>query len=234
VLRVTATALAARADRAAQLRAAGDAAAADAEAAAGAALLGVAADGASYPARPKAVLGPEGRGWLARCEAEYARLTGTNSPDGWERVLAEFGPVYVYETARTQWRLAEALVEAGRRDEAAAVWRAARDTAAGLRAAPLGAALDALARRARLDLGNGNGSRGGHGAGSAGASPLAALTDREREVLNLIVRGMSNREIGAQLFITPKTASVHVSNILGKLGASSRTEAAAIAHREGA
>jgi DNA-binding CsgD family transcriptional regulator len=234
VLRVTATALAARADRAAQLRAAGDAAAADAEAAAGAALLGVAADGASYPARPKAVLGPEGRGWLARCEAEYARLTGTNSPDAWERVLAEFGPVYVYETARTQWRLAEALVEAGRRDEAAAVWRAARDTAAGLRAAPLGAALDALARRARLDLGNGNGSRGGHGAGSAGASPLAALTDREREVLNLIVRGMSNREIGAQLFITPKTASVHVSNILGKLGASSRTEAAAIAHREGA
>ena len=232
VLRVTATALAARADRAAQLRAAGDAAAADAEAAAGAALLGVAADGASYPARPKAVLGPEGRGWLARCEAEYARLTGANSPDGWERVLAEFGPVYVYETARTQWRLAEALVEAGRRDEAAAVWRAARDTAARLRAAPLGAALDALARRARLDLGNG--SRGGHGAGSAGASPLAALTDREREVLNLLARGMSNREIGAELFITPKTASVHVSNILGKLSASSRTEAAAIAHREGA
>ena len=64
-------------------------------------------------------------------------------------MLAEFGPGYVYETARTQWRLAEALVEAGRRDEAAAVWRAARDTATRLRAAPLGAALDDLARRAR-------------------------------------------------------------------------------------
>jgi DNA-binding CsgD family transcriptional regulator len=232
VIRVTATALAARADRAAQLRAAGDASGADAEAAAGAALLGVAREGASYPARPKAVLGPEGRGWLARCEAEYARLTGTNSPDAWERVLAEFGPGYVYETARAQWRLAEALVEAGRRDEAAVVWLAARDTASRLRAAPLGAALDDLARRARLDPRNGN--RGGHGNGSGGTSPLAVLTDREREVLGLLARGMSNREIGTELFITPKTASVHVSNILGKLGAASRTEAAAIAYREGA
>src|SRR6185312_4940829 len=180
----------------------------------------------------KAVLGPEGRGWLARCEAEYARLTGTNSPDVWERVLAEFGPGYVYETARTQWRLAEALVEAGRRDEAAEVWHEARDTASRLRAAPLGTALDDLARRARLDPGNG--TRGGPGNGSVGRSPLAALTDREREVLSLLAKGMSNREIGTELFITPKTASVHVSNILGKLGAASRTEAAAIAYREGA
>jgi DNA-binding CsgD family transcriptional regulator len=227
VIRVTAIALAARADRAAQLRAAGDAAAADAEAARGAPLLAVAREGASYPARPKAVLGPEGRGWLARCEAEYARLTGANSPDAWERVLAEFGPGYVYETARTQWRLAEALVEDGRRDEAAAVWRAARDTASRLRAAPLGAALDDLARRARLD--HANGHRGGHGDGPGGTSPLASLTDREREVLSLLVKGMSNREIGTELFITAKTASVHVSNILAKLGAVSRTEAAAIA-----
>jgi DNA-binding CsgD family transcriptional regulator len=230
VIRVTAIALAARADRAAQLRATGDASGADAEAAAGAALLGVAREGASYPARPKAVLGPEGRGWLARCEAEYARLTGTNSPDVWERVLAEFGPGYVYETARTQWRLAEALVEEGRRDEAAAVWRAARDTASRLRAVPLGAALDDLARRARLGPVN----RAGHGDEAGGTSPLSALTDREREVLSLLARGMSNREIGTELFITPKTASVHVSNILGKLGAASRTEAAAIAYREGA
>jgi DNA-binding CsgD family transcriptional regulator len=238
VIRVTAIALAARADRAAQLRATGDAAGAGAEAAAGAALLGVAREGAGYPARPKAVLGPEGRGWLARCEAEYARLTGTNSPDAWERVLDEFGPGYVYETARTQWRLAEALVEDGRRDEAAAVWRVARDTASRLRAAPLGAALDDLARRARLNHGArldpGGGNRGGDGDRPGDTSPLAALTDREREVLGLLARGMSNREIGAELFITPKTASVHVSNILSKLGAASRTEAAAIAYRESA
>ena len=62
---------------------------------------------------------------------------------------------------------------------------------------------------------------------------LAALTSREREVLRLIAAGRSNREIASVLFIAPKTASVHVSNILGKLGAASRTEAAAIAHREG-
>jgi DNA-binding NarL/FixJ family response regulator len=179
--------------------------------------------------------GPEARGWLARCEAEYARLTGTNSPERWERVLAGFGPGYVYETARARWRLAEALAEAGRRDEAAAVWRTARATAAELRAVPLGAALDDLARRARLDPGHGNGhSSGPVGHGSAGTSPLAVLTDREHEVLRLLARGMSNREIGLELFITPKTASVHVSNILGKLGAASRTEAAAIAYREGA
>jgi DNA-binding NarL/FixJ family response regulator len=121
---------------------------------------------------------------------------------------------------------------AGRRDEAAAAWRAARETASRLRAAPLGAALDDLARRAGLDPGTGN--RGGHGGGPGGPGPLAALTDREREVLSLLARGLSNREIGAELFITPKTASVHVSNILAKLGAGSRTEAAAIAYREGA
>jgi DNA-binding CsgD family transcriptional regulator len=232
VIRVTAIALAARADRAALLRATGDAAGADAEAAAGAPLLNVAADGAIFPARPKAVLGPEGRGWLARCEAEYARLTGANSPERWERVLAEFGPGYVYEIARTQWRLAEALVEAGRRDEAAAVWCAARDTAARLGAAPLSAALNDLARRARLDHGNRGGHGRGHGPGGAG--PFASLTDRELEVLRLLARGMSNREIGTELFITTKTASVHVSNILAKLGAASRTEAAAMAYREGA
>ena len=227
VIRVTATALAARADRAAALRAAGDTAGAGEHAAAGAALLELAREGARYPARPKAVLGPEGRGWLARCEAEYARLTGRNAPGQWEQVLAEFGPGYVYERARAQWRLAEALAGDGRRDEAAAVCREARATASRLRAAPLAAALDQLARRARLDPAN------GHARGPGDRGPLAALTEREREVLTLLGRGKSNREIGSALFITPKTASVHVSNILGKLGAASRTEAAAIAHREG-
>src|SRR6202012_4765528 len=139
---VTAIALAARADRAVQCRLAGDPAGAGAEAAAGAGLLDGAREGASWPGRPKAVLGPEGRGWLARCEAEYARLTGANSPEGWERGLGGFGARYPSETARTQWRLAEALMEPGRRDEADAAWRAARDTASRLRAAPLGAALD--------------------------------------------------------------------------------------------
>jgi DNA-binding NarL/FixJ family response regulator len=57
------------------------------------------------------------------------------------------------------------------------------------------------------------------------------LTEREQEVLDLLAAGRSNREIAAALFISPKTASVHVSNILAKLGAASRTEAAALARR---
>ena len=69
--------------------------------------------------------------------------------------------------------------------------------------------------------------------GHGGRGPLAGLTDREREVLRLLAAGHSNKEIGTELFISPKTVSVHVSNILAKLRAASRTEAAAIAHREG-
>jgi DNA-binding NarL/FixJ family response regulator len=226
VLRVAATAIAAHADRAGAMRAAGDLDGAAAEVAAAGELVGLAREGASYPARPKARLGPEGRGSLARCLAEYERARGGNSPAAWEAVLDAFGPGYVYETARAQWRLAESLAAAGRREEAATAWRSAAGTAARLRAAPLAAALDDLARRARLDVGPGRSTRSDIGA-------VAALTDRELEVLGLLARGLSNREIGTELFITPKTASVHVSNILAKLGAASRTEAAAIAHREG-
>ena len=63
--------------------------------------------------------------------------------------------------------------------------------------------------------------------------PRATLTPRESEILALVAEGRSNGEIGRQLFISTKTVSVHVSNILGKLGAAGRTEAAAIARREG-
>jgi DNA-binding CsgD family transcriptional regulator len=225
VIRPAGVALGARADRAVLARSGGDDALAASEVAAAERLLQVAQEGERYPTRPAKVLGPEGRGWLARCEAEYQRARGHNRPENWERVLAEFGPGYVYETARTQWRLAEALAEAGRRDEAAGLWAAAIATAGKLGAAPLRAALDDLRRRARLDP----------QASDCGApsGPAGSLTGRERDVLRLVALGKSNREIAAELFIAPKTASVHVSNILGKLGAASRTEAAAIAHREG-
>ena len=225
-IRVAAVALSARADRAFVARKAGITTAVAAEEAAGALLLDVAREAARYPARPKSVLGPEGRGWLARAEAEYQRLIGLNTPAGWEKTLAEFRPGYVYETARTQWRLAEALAGSGRPREAADVCRAASATAAELRAEPLRAALDDLARRLGLDAG------GSRDAVRDGASSVAALTRREREVLRLMSRGLSNRQIGEELFITRKTASVHVSNILAKLGAATRTEAAAIARAE--
>jgi len=223
VIRPATVALSARADRARQSRAAGDDDAARAELTAADDLRQVAREGAAYARRPKFILGPEGRGWLARAEAEYRRASGDNDPQAWQTVLDEFGPEYVYEIARTRWRLAEALAEAGRRDEAADQWRQAAHTADKLKARPLRAALDDLARRARI------GTPEQHGDGAV----LASLTSREREVLRLIAAGRSNREIASALFIAPKTASVHVSNILGKLGAASRTEAAAIAHREG-
>jgi DNA-binding NarL/FixJ family response regulator len=59
------------------------------------------------------------------------------------------------------------------------------------------------------------------------------LTERERQVLELVAGGATNREIGEQLHMAEKTASVHVSRILGKLDVRSRTEAAAVAHRHG-
>jgi len=223
VIRPAAVALSARANRAVQARVTGDDQAANAELAAAGDLLRLAREGAAFPKRPKFILGPEGRGWLARAEAEYRRAAGGNDPQAWQAVLDAFGPAYMYEIARTRWRLAEALAEAGNRDEAEQQWRQAAHAADALGARPLRRALDDLARRARI--------------GTAPDQPdravLASLTSREREVLRLIAAGRSNREIASVLFIAPKTASVHVSNILGKLGAASRTEAAAIAHREG-
>ncbi|HMH35300.1 MAG TPA: response regulator transcription factor, partial [Streptosporangiaceae bacterium] len=222
-IRPAAVAMCALADRAVQARATGDDTAAAAAVTAAGELLRIAREGAAFPKRPKFILGPEGRGWLARAEAEYRRADGDNDPQAWQAVLDAFGPGYVYEIARTRWRLAEALAEAGRRDEAAEQWHQAVQTADRLAARPLRRALDDLARRARIGTAEARGD----------GAVLASLTSREREVLRLIAAGRSNREIASVLFIAPKTASVHVSNILGKLGAASRTEAAAIAHREG-
>ena len=235
VIRPAAVGVAAHADRAAQARAAGDPARAGTEAEAARVLLAQAHEGATASFRPRAVLGPEGQGWLARAEAEYRRAQGDNDPAAWRAVLDAFGSAFVYETARTRWRLAEALAEAGDRTAAQEQWDQAAAIADRLRAAPLRAALTSLARRARLAD---HGAQPGTSLAPAAGAPdgtgaaLSALTTREREVLRLIAAGRSNREIGAELFISAKTASVHVSNILGKLGVASRTEAAAIAHRE--
>ncbi len=226
VIRPAAVALSAHADRAVSALLAGDDGAAAAEQAAAEEMVHIARQGAAFIKRVKFKLGPEGRGWLARAEAEYRRARGENDPAAWQAVIDEFSPAFCYEIARGRWRLAEALAEAGDRDAASEQWRFAAQTADKLGARPLRHALDDLARRARIGV---------HHDGATGdaGTVLAGLTSREREVLRLISAGRSNREIAAVLFIAPKTASVHVSNILGKLGVGSRTEAAAIAHREG-
>jgi DNA-binding CsgD family transcriptional regulator len=223
VIRVAAIGLAAHAGRAVRARGAGDSRTEKAEVKAAKALIAVAREGAAYPRHPKFVLGIDARGWLARAEAEWGRARGKNDPAAWQAVLNAFGPAFVYESARARWRLAEALAEKGLRERAEHEWKLAMATVERLGAVPLLTALADLARRARL------------GPRPAAYPPgvLAALTPREQEVLELLAEGCSNREIAAKLYIAPKTASVHVSNILAKLGASSRTEAAAIAYREG-
>jgi DNA-binding CsgD family transcriptional regulator len=169
----------------------------------------------------KAGLGVDGRGWLARVEAELRRTAGHNDPANWQAVAESFGPAFRYEAARTRWRLAEALAEAGLRDEAQREWQLAATAAEELGATRLQAAVADLGRRARL------------GPGRPRSTPLGSLTAREREVLQLVAAGRSNREIASELFISGKTVSVHVSSILAKLGAASRTEAAAIARDTG-
>jgi DNA-binding CsgD family transcriptional regulator len=236
VIRPAAVGLSALADRAWQARAAGDAERAKDAVQAARNLVEIAREGAAFPARPGFALGVDGRGWLARAEAEWRRAQGDNDPAAWQAVVDAFGPVFVYETARSRWRLAEALAEAGRRDEAQHELLRAVETAERIGAGPLRAALADLARRARLSdraVSPAAAARGGRAGGAAARDPLAGLTDREVEVLRLLAAGQSNKEIGAKLFIAPKTASVHVSNILAKLGAASRTEAAAIAHAQG-
>ena len=78
--------------------------------------------------------------------------------------------------------------------------------------------------------GEASGAGGAGGVTGAGGAAGFGLTAREREVLALVAAGRSNRDIANELFISPKTASVHVSNILGKLGAATRGEAGAQAH----
>ena len=97
-----------------------------------------------------------------------------------------------------------------------------------LSAAPLLAAVAAVARRARVPIAT--------EAPSAAPAPAAApfgLTVREVEVLHLLADGATNRQIARTLFISERTAAVHVSHILAKLGAGTRQQAAAAAHRAG-
>ncbi len=233
-IRVAAIGLAAEADRAEAARAAGDEGTATAALEGAGRLIGIARQGAAYSRRPHWVLGVEGRAWLCRAEAEYLRAIGDDDPDAWQVVVDAFGPAFVYETARSRWRLAHSLVRAGRRDKAEKAWAEAVAVAERLGARPLLSRLTELGRRARFS--SGAVEKAAVPAGTRDnrdSNVLGRLTPRERDVLRLIALGRSNREIANELFIAPKTASVHVSNILAKLGASTRTEAAAIAHADG-
>ena len=158
-------------------------------------------------------------GWLAVLDAEAARVAGEDTPALWSDAAdAMTDRGHAEQALYAQVRLVDAMVRAG---EAEAAVGLLGDTLA--RARQLGAAwivgqLELLARRHRLKV-----------AGAPPARDAGLLTPREREVLALLAQGHTNRAIGERLFITEKTASVHVSNILAKLGASNRVEAAAMA-----
>jgi DNA-binding CsgD family transcriptional regulator len=215
--------LSVEADRAEHARAVGDTAVLTDAVAAGRALL-ERVRAAVERARPTGLAHDvHVRGRQAKAEAEWTRLQGHSDPARWRAAVEAFSYGNVYAVARCQWRLAEALLGAGDREQATAAARAAHQAATRLGAAPLQSALEALARRGRLDL----------GVGLPAQRALAGLTPRELEILRLLVEGRSNRQIAEQLFISGKTASVHVTNLTAKLGVHSRLEAAAMARRLG-
>ena len=154
---------------------------------------------------------------------------GSPDPDGPRgRLAAADAAVAAWETAGQPYQTAIALTHAA---WVALTERAGQQAKARLlRAAPIAQRLGAAPLAARIaELSRQAGAGGA--AAAAGGGP--GLTGREQEVLKLVAAGQSNREIAAALVISPKTASVHVSNILAKLGVATRTEAAVRAHELG-
>jgi DNA-binding CsgD family transcriptional regulator len=159
---------------------------------------------------------------IASATAEMDRLTGESDPTSWANAAAAWASIpEPYPQAYALYREAEALVPVDRKQSAAPL-REAQSLAARMGAAPLQSAIENLARRSGVPLDQVSRES------TDGASDGYGLTSREREVLSLIARGRTDQEIAKELFISPKTASVHVSNVKGKLGASSRIEAASM------
>ncbi|MBC2902948.1 helix-turn-helix transcriptional regulator [Streptomyces cupreus] len=160
--------------------------------------------------------------------AELHRAEGHAPVDLWSTVVTAFEQLQrPYDLARVRHRLAEALLTAGGEEDrapAAELLRLAHAVAEHLGARPLADEVTSLARRARLPL---------TPDAPRTSTDTLGLTSREHDVLRLVSAGRTNRQIAEELFISPKTASVHVSNILAKLGVAGRGEAAAVAHRMG-
>jgi DNA-binding CsgD family transcriptional regulator len=173
--------------------------------------------------------GPEFEAHLAAAEAEWTRVQGASDPERWQAAAEAWDKAgQPYPAAYARWHLTQARLAAADREQADRTLRQAHATATRLGARPLREQLEQLARRARIDL-----AAAPKAAGPVSAAPAEGLglTPREVEVLRLVAEGRSNRQIAQALFISAKTASVHVSNILAKLGVATRVEAAAVAHR---
>jgi len=185
------------------------------------------------------VLGP----LLDVVHAEAARLAGRGDPVLWLAAAARFDALpQPYLAAYARWRAAEAELRArGTRGEATEPLLLAHEAAARLGAVPLRRRIERLAVRARIDLARAPAdlpsalrpSRISEDGRSLQPARPAGLSVREVEVLRLVAQGLSNGAIAERLFITRKTAGVHVTHILDKLGVTNRVEAAMVAARLG-
>jgi DNA-binding CsgD family transcriptional regulator/tetratricopeptide (TPR) repeat protein len=174
--------------------------------------------------------GPIEQAFLVEGTAEMARARGRGGAREWAHAAETWEAVErPYPAAVSRWREAEAHVLAGDRERASQAAKQAVEVAARLGARWLVAEATGLAERARLSLGD-----PGADAEAVAETPEDpfGLTPRERQVLALLAEGATNKQIGAALFMAEKTASVHVSRILAKLGVQGRTQAAAVAHRQ--
>jgi DNA-binding NarL/FixJ family response regulator/predicted negative regulator of RcsB-dependent stress response len=184
---------------------------------------------------------PEIEAHAATATAERARLDGSSAPARWAVAQAAWDELHMtHHAAYARWRRAEALLAVhGGRDEARALLAESHSACVLMGAEPLRGEIEALARRARIEL-------PGPATPPADAeeptqaqtqtqSPAEALglTARELDVLALLADGRTNRQIAEALYISVKTAGAHVSSILRKLDATTRTQAAAVALHAG-
>jgi DNA-binding CsgD family transcriptional regulator/tetratricopeptide (TPR) repeat protein len=172
---------------------------------------------------------PRATALAGMCRGELDRIRATADPDTWDRAADAWDAAgRPAPAAYARFRSADARLAARHeRKPVVARLRDAHAAAAQLGAIPLLTEIERLARHARIDL-----ASAGRTEADATRDPLS-LTEREAEVIRHVAAGRSNQQIADALFITRKTASVHVSNILGKLGVSNRVEAAAVAQRLG-
>jgi DNA-binding CsgD family transcriptional regulator/tetratricopeptide (TPR) repeat protein len=184
----------------------------------------------------RSVCGVEGPALAAIVDGERSRIRGLPDPTPWITAAQEWALLgRPYWEAQARLRVAEALLahrgQPGARGRATGELEAARRIAERLGAAPLLGQIQELAKIARIHLADSVTEH--HEQHAVTADPQPPLTERERQVLVLVAAGRTNREIGAMLYMSPKTASVHVTHILGKLGVQSRVQAAAEAVRLG-
>ncbi len=172
---------------------------------------------------------PRATALAGMCRGELDRINATPNADTWDRAAEAWdGAGRPAPAAYARFRSADARLAArGERAPVVSLLRDAHAAAEQLGAIPLRTEIERLARHARIELAHADPAEG-----DAPRDPFG-LTEREAEVIRHVAAGRSNQQIADALFITRKTASVHVSNILGKLGVSNRVEAAAVAQRLG-